>query len=128
MTYIDAALYAAEWDLALTQIGAISRMEDVSFSAAMPQVASSGAGIVYVRFTADEADQWRDTPGVELLAETPYDPDTDTPTDAAARLEAAIQADAAALAKWTAVRPLTPVDDPETGATHTPSFFPAIVG
>lgn len=122
MTYIDAALHIPDWP------GMMQALGDASFSAAMPQVASTGAGIVYVRFTPAEADQWRDTPGIEVLAETPYDPDSDTPAEAAARLEATIRDDAAALAKWTAVRPLTPVDDPETGQTHTPSFFPAIVG
>ena len=122
MNYIDAALHIPDWPAMMEALG------DATFSAAMPQVASSGAGVIYVRFTPVEADQWRGTPGVELLAETPYDPDTDTPTDAAARLEAIIRDDAEALAKWTAVRPLTPVDDPETGTTHTPAFFPAIVG
>ena len=120
--YIDAALYIPDWAVTLEALGA------ATFSAAMLQVAASGAGIVYVRFTPAEADQWRGAPGIEVLAETPYDPENETPTDAAARIEAAIRDDAPALAKWVAVRSLDQVEDPETGATHTPSFFPAIVG
>lgn len=127
MTYIDAAIYSTDWDAALVTIGARARVEGASFSSAMPQV-TDGAGIVYVRFTPVEAETWRGTPGIEVLAETPYDPDTDTPTEAAARLEAAIRADAAALAKWASVRPLDEVTDEEAGTTHTPPFFPAIVG
>lgn len=121
MRYIDAALFIEDWTAIMMHLA------DASFSAAAPQIAD-GAGIVHVRFTADEAEAWRGTPGVEVLAETPYESGIEDAADAAARLEAMIRADAGALAKWTSVRSLEPVEDPETGAEHTPPFWPAIVG
>lgn len=71
--------------------------------------------LAYCRFTLEQANEWRGTPGVEILGEAPY-----TGKGTATRVYQQIWDDPEALAKydsvWDRVRTYT---DPETGEDHT---------
>lgn len=71
--------------------------------------------LAYCRFTDEQADEWRGTPGVDILGEAPY-----TGRGTAERVYQQIWDNTDALDKydsvWERVKTYT---DPETGETHT---------
>lgn len=107
--YIDAILHIADYPALATAIaarspGAVSEDGQIVGFASTPAVRSGVAALVYVRMTDEQAKQWRGTPGVTVLAETPYDgPDT------SARLFGILTANAKAMVLYDAVYPRAPV-------------------
>ena len=73
------------------------------------------AALLYVRFNEDEVTRWRRTPGVQVLAESPYVGEG-TP-DA---VYGALEADAASMALYDSVYPRAKIV--VDGMTFTPPF------
>lgn len=69
VAYLDT--YAPE-ALARDEDGNITMTPNVIAFARTPAVVNGDKLLVYCRFTDDQATQWRGTPGVEVLAEAPY--------------------------------------------------------
>lgn len=109
MNYIDAALHITD----------LTALDAVGVAFAMPEIKGKSA-ICYARKLSSAP--WPD--GATVLAETPYIGDGSE----AGVLEAMVRGKKTALAKWAAIRDLTPSVDPETGQAFAPSFWPAIVG
>lgn len=85
-----------------------------------PATTNGASALVYVRMTQDEADQWRGTPGVAILAEAEYvGPET------ADAVYDKLEADTKAMANYAKVYPRTPikfVDDDGKTQTYVPPF------
>lgn len=115
---IDAVLHIANMPALVAAIAAADpdRVTGgvITGFASTPAVRAGVAALVYVRMTEQEASQWRGTPGVTILAEAPYGPES------ADAVYAALFADPTALAVYDSVYDRTPqliVD--ELGATDT---------
>ena len=122
--YIDAILHIADLPALVDMVGAASpdAVQDGAIVgiARTPATMLGKAALVYVRMTPAEAAQWRGTPLVTILVETPYI--GDATTDA---VYSALAADPAAMAMYDAVYPRTPVSwIDEDGQSHevTPPF------
>jgi hypothetical protein len=118
--YIDAILHIANLPALIAAMPADQVQDGVVMGFARTPVVMNGiAGLVYIRMTPSEAAQWRGTPGVTILAETPYEGPA-TP-DAVYQ---ALEASPAALALYNAVYPRTPVQWTDEEGTHeyTPPF------
>ena len=73
MSYVDAILHIAD----LPALIALMPPDQVQDGVVMgfdrtPVVMSGAKALVYVRMQPEEAEQWRETPGVTILAEAPY--------------------------------------------------------
>lgn len=118
MTYIDAILHIADYPALATAIaarspGAVSDDGQIVGFASTPAVRSGVAALVYVRMTGSQAQQWRGTPGVTVLAEAAYDgPDT---TDT---VYATLAANPVSMALYDAVYPRTAVTWVDDGGQH----------
>lgn len=123
--YIDAILHIADYPALATAIaqrspGAVSEDGQITGFASTPAVRAGVAALVYVRMTAEQAAQWRGTPGVTILAEAAH-----TGPETPDAVYAALVADTAAMAKYDAVYPRSEViwkDDAGVDHTSTPPF------
>jgi len=79
-----------------------------------PAVQNGNALMVYARFTQEQAGQWRGTPGVEILGESPY-----TGKGTAQRVYQQIWDNPEALAKYDSVWNRTKTYTDEDGVEHT---------
>ena len=132
---IDAILYVPDFPVLVGYLNehqpdALARNEDgtlehpprvVGFSRTPARI-NGESMLVYMRVTEDQAQQWRETPGVEILAEAPYD-GAGTP-DA---VYDALFADADATSKYDAVydrspRTMTDEDGVEYSVTPPDRF------
>lgn len=79
-----------------------------------PAVVNGDKLLAYCRFTADQAEQWRGTPGVEVLAEAPF-----AGEGTADKIYNAILNNPDALAKYDSVWNRTKTYTDEDGVEHT---------
>ncbi len=120
MGYQDAVLHIADLPALAAAMAAIdpSAVVDGRFNLdTTPAVTRDAAALVYVRMSADQAAQWRGTPGVTILAEAPYGP------GAADAIYAAIWSDPAALALYREVYDPQPVVAEDGSVTVAPERF-----
>jgi hypothetical protein len=106
MGYTDAILHIADLPALAVAMAAIDPpvVADGRFNLdTTPAVTNGPAALVYVRMSNTQAAQWRGMPGVTILAEAPYGPDT------ADAIYNAIWSDAAALTLYRAVYDPQPV-------------------
>lgn len=123
--YIDAILHIADLAALAEAIAAdnhemVTESGTISGFVSTPATMLGKAALVYVRMTPTEAAQWRGTPLVTILAESPYGGET-TPDE----VYSIMAADSAAMAMYDAVYPRTPVSwIDEEGQSHevTPPF------
>lgn len=112
MGYVDAILHIADYPALAAAISAeapdaVDDAGTITGFAATPAVRAGAAALVYVRLTETEVARWRGTPGVTVLAETPYD------AGAADRLYGAIFDDPTARALYDALWPRSLPHQPE---------------
>ena len=120
MGYRDAVLHIADLPALAAAMAAIdpSAVVEGRFNLdTTPAVTRGEAALVYVRMSADQAAQWRGTPGVTILAEAPYGP------DAADAIYYAIWSDPAALALYRAVYDPQPVTHDDGSVSVPPERF-----
>lgn len=106
--------------LARDEDGNITMSPNVIAFARTPAVVNGDRLLAYCRFTQEQAEKWRGTPGVLVLAEAPY-----TGKGTGNIVYATLFADAEATAKYDSVYDRTPriVDDGEGGTMEiTPPF------
>lgn len=128
--YTDAILHIADLPALTAAMAAIdpsmvSEGDIINGFDRTPATMLGKAALVYVRMTADQAAQWRGTPGVTILAEAPYGP------DAADVVYAALEANPASMALYDAVYPraaVTWADEDGQSHTFTPPFRFGTIG
>lgn len=129
--FTDAIIYVADFPTLVGYLDTnaphtLARDEDgelvmppvVQGFARTPAVVNGNSLLAYMRLTADQAEHWRGTPGVEILSEAPY-----TGRETGNKVYEQLFADAEATAKYDSVYDRTPreVDDGEGGTfTVTP--------
>lgn len=127
----DAIIYVADFPTLVGYLdihapGTLARDEDnnlvmppvVTGFPRTPAVVNGDSLMTYMRLTEEQADHWRGTPGVEVLAQAPYQG-----RETGNVIYAALFSDAEATAKYDSVYDRTPkeVDDGEGGTfTMTP--------
>lgn len=128
---IDAILYVKQFDQFVTQLnehhpemlerdedGSIAQPPSLTGFAHTPPTVNGNSTLIYARLTDEQAQQWRDMPHAEVLAEVPY-----TGTGTADRVYQQLQDDAESWARYTSVYDPAPreIDDGEGGTvTYTP--------
>lgn len=74
---IDAILYVADFPFLVNLVSQITpnlvSNNIIEGFTRTPAVVNGASILVYVRMSDEEAAQWRGTPGVEVLVETPYE-------------------------------------------------------
>lgn len=121
--YIDAILHIADLPAIagrLVQANPEAEREEIFGGASTPVVKNGKTALVYVRMTSAEAAQWRGTPLVTILAETPYVGSETTDT-----LYSMLEADPVAMALYDAVYLRTPIawiDNEEQTHEFIPPF------
>jgi hypothetical protein len=101
MSYVDAILHVSDLPALISMMPSDQVQDGVVMGFARTPVIMAGAtALVYVRLEPAEADQWRGTPGVTILAEVPYDGPS-TPD----LVYTALEANAASMALYDAVYP-----------------------
>jgi hypothetical protein len=103
--YIDAILHIADLPaltaaLAKDDPSKISPEGAIYGFASTPATTNGAAALIYVRLTPDEAEQWRGTPLVTILAETPY-----TGSDTSDRLYSLLELSSEAMTLYDSVYP-----------------------
>lgn len=121
MSYIDAVLHIADLPALIALMPADQVQDGVVMGFARTPVVMVGAeALVYVRMQPEEAEQWRGTPGVTILAEAPYE-GNQTPD----LVYAALMASPGALAVYDRIYPRTPIqwlDDDGQAQEAIPPF------
>jgi len=121
MSYVDAVLYIADLP-ALIALMPVDQVQDgvVMGFARTPVAMAGSAALAYVRMQPEEAEQWRGTPGVTILAEAPYE-GSETPD----LVYASMEANPASMALYDAVYPRTPIqwlDEDGVTQEYVPPF------
>lgn len=128
--YIDAILHIVDLPALVGMVTAASpdAVQDGAIVgiARTPATMLGKAALVYVRMTPSEAAQWRGTPHVTILAESPYSGD-ETPDE----VYSAMKSNAKSMALYDAVYPRKSVvwiDDEGVKQYYTPPFRFGAIG